>query len=78
MRQVLKRKQISERQRRWLYLYLTTAHLNATRAAREVGYKWPNHSGPENLQKLRAQIDVAMSAGMYRQPEVVEKWVWTL
>ncbi len=77
---VKKRHRISQRQRRWLFAYLTkAAKWNATEAARVAGYKWPNHSGPENLQKLRAHIDRAVDARLDdHDPEIIKAWVWQL
>lgn len=74
------RHRISQRQRRWLFYFFTSARLNATQAAREAGYKWPNHSGPENLQKLRKYIDlVTVSwADTHAHPEKIQAWVDSL
>jgi phage terminase small subunit len=38
---------LSERQRVWLFHYLPPGgRCNATEAARQAGYAWPNKSGP--------------------------------
>lgn len=73
-----KRHRISQRQKRWLLAYLTTARLNATEAARTAEYKWPNHSGPENLQKLRRYIDETAKlswAYMNAHSEQIKAWI---
>jgi phage terminase small subunit len=76
---VKKRKRISQRQKRWLLLFFTSASMNATEAARGAGYAWPNHSGPENLKKLRAPINRGVEASMYIQDvPIVEAWVQTI
>ena len=46
---------MTDRQRIWLNEYLQC--WNATEAARQAGYKWPEKMGPRNLQKFRAEID---------------------
>lgn len=44
------------KQRKFIDCYLTTAHLNATQAAREAGYGSPETLGPRLLGKLRPLI----------------------
>lgn len=49
----------STKQEIWLNEYLEC--WNATEAARRAGYKWPNKSGPANLQTLEDEIKQRVS-----------------
>lgn len=44
----------SDKEQAWLSEYLIC--LNATEAARRVGYAWPNKVGPEKLKKFESEI----------------------
>ena len=68
-------KRLTPKQEAFVAAYLGGAHGNATGAARAAGYKKPEGSGHENLQKpeVRARIDAELQARAMSQYEVLDE-----
>jgi phage terminase small subunit len=66
---------LSAKQQQFITYYLGNSRGNATDAARRAGYKQPEQSGHENLNKpeIRARIDAELQARAMSEYEVLSE-----